>query len=71
MNGIRKYPELGKSNPKSMHGMYSLIAKQKKTTQNKKSRTECPRYSPKNSKSSTSLSAQVRTPQSHLGKGGK
>jgi hypothetical protein len=47
---------------KDMHGMYSQTNKQ-----TNKHHTEYPRYSPQNSKRSTSWSAQVRTPQSHLG----
>jgi len=54
---------------KDMHGVYSLISGYKqKTKQNKtKQNPEYPGYSPQNSKRLTSLRAQVRTSQSHLG----
>jgi hypothetical protein len=54
---------------KAMHGIHSLISgyyisqKRKK----KKIHTEYTRYSPQNSKGSTSGSAQVKMPQSQLG----
>jgi hypothetical protein len=41
--------------------------KRKKTKTKRKSTDRYPRYSPQNSKRSTSLRAQVRLPQSHLG----
>jgi hypothetical protein len=43
-----------------------ILAKKKKKSKKKKS-TEYPRYSLQNSNRSTSLSAQVRMPQSHFG----
>ena len=58
---MEHHHEWDNSDPK-VHALYVL----RKKTEKKKS-TECPRYSPQNSKRSTSWSAQVRVPQSHLG----
>ena len=63
MDGTRKsLPEWGNSDPKVM---YSLLSGH--YTHPPKKSTKYPRYSPQNSKSSTSWSAQMRMSQSHLG----
>jgi hypothetical protein len=63
MDGTRKYhSEWGNSDPKE-HEWYVLPNKLILTTKS----TECLIYCPQNSKRSTSWSAQVGMPQSHLG----
>jgi hypothetical protein len=68
MDGTRKYPQWGNSDPK---GYARYVLTNKCIIPPPKKSTEYPRYSPQSSKRSTNWGAQVRMPQSHLGDGRK